>query len=611
VKISWSSHDARRLGRGDDRRMNTTALQAEAGAPRTLDGETLCEAFRHTAAKQPTEVALADERHPAGVSWYEYAERVRGLAEGLHSLGLRRGDTLALLLSNRVEFNLLDAAAIHLGAVPFSVYATSAPEQIEYVLRDSGARLAVTETALHDRLTRALALSERPLDALVLVDGERGTLTLDELELRRSPGFDFEASWRAVGPDDLLTLIYTSGTTGPPKGVELTHRNLLASWRGMYAAWEGPRQGGATISYLPSAHIADRFACHYAGMLFGLAVTSCPDPRRVAQLLPEVRPTVFVAVPRVWQKLKAGIEAVIGSEPDPARRQAIAWALETGRRAVEHEQRGEPLPEELRAERQRAEELVLVGIRRRLGLDRCETAVCAAAPVPGEVLAFFHALGLPVLEVYGLSETSAVVAANPPARPKIGTVGTPVPGVELRLADDGEVLVRGDLLMRGYRNRPDKTGEAIDPDGWLHTGDVGVLDEDGYLTIVDRKKELIINAAGKNMSPANIESTLKGASGLIGQACVIGDARPYNVALLTPDADASAALTPEALRAEIGAAVERANERLSRPEQIKSFRLLENDWLPGGAELTPTMKLKRRAIAKLYADEIEALYAPR
>jgi long-chain acyl-CoA synthetase len=406
-----------------------------------------------------------------------------------------------------------------------------------------------------------------------------------------------------------LTLIYTSGTTGPPKGVELTHGNLLAAWRSMYALWGLPQQGGSTISYLPSAHVADRFGCHYAGMLFGAEITSCGDPRQVAKLLPEVRPTVFAAVPRIWQKLKAGVEAAIAGETDRGRREAMDWAVATGRRVVELEQRGEPVPDELRAELARADQAVLSAFRQRLGLDRCEIAVCAAAPVPPEVLAFHQALGLPIIELYGLSETSAVATANRPGHQRIGTVGQAPPGVELRLADDGEVLVRGDMLMRGYRNRPDKTGEAIDADGWLHTGDVGVLDEDDYLRIVDRKKELIINASGKNMSPANIESTLKAASGLISQACVIGDARPYNVALLTPDAEASAGLTREALEAEIGAAVERANERLSRVEQVRRYRLLAHDWVPGGVELTPTMKLKRRSIAKRYAGEIERLYA--
>ena len=574
--------------------------------PHTLDEDTLCAAFQRTAAERPDEPALRTAGDPVGMTWREYADRVRRLAEGLTSLGLRRGDTLALLLTNRAEFHLLDAAAIHLGAVPFSIYTTSSPEQIEFLMRDSGARIAVTEEALLGRLEEALAGGSR-VDHLLMVE------CLDELERRRSPGFDFEATWRAVGANDLLTLIYTSGTTGPPKGVELTHGNLLAAWRGMHAAWNLPHPGGSTISYLPSAHVADRFATHYAGMLFGPAVTSCPDPRQVGRLLPEVRPTMLAAVPRVWQKLKAGVEAAMLAEPDQRRRQAASWAIDVGRRAVALEQRGEPVPDDLRREREQADRLVLAGIRERIGLDRCEVAVCAAAPVPAEVLEFFHAVGLPILEVYGLSETSAVATANPLSRPRIGTVGLPVPGVELRLADDGEVLLRGDSVMRGYRNRPDKTVEAIDAEGWLHTGDVGTVDADGYLRVVDRKKELIINTAGKNMSPANIETTLKAATPLIGHACVIGDARPYNVALLTLDAEAAgayaAARGEDGLRAEVAAAVERANARLARVEQIKRHRVLDGDWMPGGVELTPTMKLKRRAISERYAREIEELYA--
>jgi long-chain acyl-CoA synthetase len=577
--------------------MSTISPSAVRTEPRrALDEDTLCAAFQRTAAERPGEPALRTAGDPAVITWREYADRVRELAEGLASLGLRRGDTLALLLTNRAEFHLLDAAAIHLGAVPFSIYTTSAPEQIEFVLRDSGARIAVTEEALRDRLDQALG-GTAALSHLLMVE------ELDELERREAPGFDFEATWRGVRRDDVLTLIYTSGTTGPPKGVELTHRNLLAAWSGLHAGWQLPSTGGSTISYLPSAHVADRFAAHYAGMLFGQAVTSCPDPRQVGALLPEVRPTAFASVPRIWQKLKAGVEPAV---PD--------WALDVGRRAVALEQRGEPLPDELRAQRERADSLVFTAVRERIGLDRCELAVCAAAPVPPEVLEFFHAIGLPILEVYGLSETSAVATANSPGRPRIGTVGRPTPGVELRLADDGEVLLRGDCVMRGYRNRPDKTVEAIDADGWLHTGDVGVIDEDGYLRVIDRKKELIINAAGKNMSPANIETTLRAASPLIGQACVIGDARPYNVALLTLDREAAAAYAgthgEDALRSEVAAAVERANARLARVEQIKRHRVLAEDWMPGGVELTPTMKLKRRAIAERYACEIEELYAP-
>jgi long-chain acyl-CoA synthetase len=537
----------------------------------TLQEPTLCAAFQRTAAARPDAVALRTEGDGVSITWGEYARRVRRIAEGLHALGLRRGDTLALLLTNRPEFHLLDAAAFHLGAVPFSIYATSAPEQVAFIVRDSGARIAITETALRGRLD---AVDD--LEHVVVVDapGELGAL-----EERRAPAFDLEATWRAVTQEDLLTLIYTSGTTGPPKGVELTHRNLLAAWRGLRAAWPDLSAGGRLISYLPTAHIADRFGSHYVAMLFGHSVTCCPDPRRIAQLLPEVRPTVFPGVPRIWQKLKAGVEAAVPAPPgemDDATRGAI---------------------------------------RKRLGLDCCEVAVCAAAPVPREVLAYFDALGVPIREVYGLSETCAVATANPAGGVRLGTVGRPTPGVDLQLADDGEVLVRGDLVMRGYRNRPDQTVEAIDADGWLHTGDVGSVDEDGYLTIVDRKKELIINAAGKNMSPANIETALQGASPLVSQACVIGDARPYNVALLTLDPEQVTALVTrrgeDAVADEVAAAVERANVRLSRVEQIKRYRVLDADWQPGGVELTPTMKLRRRPIAERYADEIEALYAQR
>jgi long-subunit acyl-CoA synthetase (AMP-forming) len=303
----------------------------------------------------------------------------------------------------------------------------------------------------------------------------------------------------------------------------------------------------------------------------------------VAELLPQVRPAVFVGVPRIWEKMKAGVEAAIPGEPDAGMSAAI---------------------------------------RERLGLHQCRVAVSAGAPIPVEVLEFLHAIGIPVLEVYGLSETCAVTTANPIERPKFGTVGRAVPGVELRLLEDGELLVRGDTVMRGYRNRPSETSQAIDRDGWLHTGDVAEIDDEGYVRIIDRKKELIINAAGKNMSPANIEATVKGADPLIGHVCCIGDRRPYNVAVLTLDPEAAAAFAaregldpdlrtlagePRVLSA-VADAIERANGRLSRPEQIKRHLVLDHDWLPGRVQLTPTMKLRRRAIAERYAAEIERLY---
>jgi len=332
----------------------------------------------------------------------------------------------------------------------------------------------------------------------------------------------------------------------------------------------------------------------------------------VVAYLPEVRPSWFFAVPRIFEKLKAAIEAGIDAEQDEARKQATKWALDVGLRKVRLEQAGEPVPDELRAEHAKADELVLSKIRASLGLDQIESINVGAAPTPREVIEFFHAIGVPLAELWGMSETSGYGACNPPEQIKIGTVGPPAPGAEIRLAEDGEVLIRGPFVMTGYRNQPDKTREALDEDGWLHTGDIGEFDDDGYLRLVDRKKELIINAAGKNMSPANIEAKLKASSPVIGQAIAIGDGRSYNVALITLDPDVAPAFEQQqgrdALLTEVERGVEAANEQLARVEQIKKFKLLDDEWEPGGDELTPTMKLKRKPINEKYADEIEELY---
>ena len=524
---------------------------------------------------------------------------MRETAAGLAALGLERGHTMALLLTNRPEFHWFDAAALHLGATPFSLYNTYTPEQIQYQVSDAGARILVTEEAFADRVEGL-----HGIEHLIVVERD----PLPEAQA----GFEFDAAWRAVEPDDLLTLIYTSGTTGPPKGVELTHANLVAGIRGFDQVIAFPDEG-RMVSWLPMAHIAERACSHYLPMFVGFSTTCCPNPREVVAYLPDVRPSWFFAVPRIWEKLKAALEAGIEAEQDAAKQHATRWALDVGLRKVRAEQAGEPVSEELAAEHARADELVLSKIRAHLGLDAVESVNVGAAPTPREVIEFFHALGIPVAELWGMSETTGYGTCNPPEKIKIGTVGPPAPGAEIRLADDGEVLIRGPFVMTGYRNQPDKTREALDADGWLHTGDIGELDEDGYLKLVDRKKELIISAGGKNMSPANIEAKLKAASPVIGQAIAIGDGRPYNVALLTLDPDVAPAYEErhgrEALLAEVERGVEAANDQLARVEQIKRHRLLEDEWQPGGDELTPTMKLKRRPIHEKYAKEIEELYA--
>jgi long-chain acyl-CoA synthetase len=481
----------------------TTA--SRTGRPAGLDASTMAEAFQATARAHPERVALRTKGDEFSMTWGEYADKVRSLTAGLAALGLERGGALAIMLTNRPEFHFFDSAALHLGATPFSVYNTYTGDQIAYQVKDAEARILVTEQAFLDRVQGI-----EGIEHLIVVDagGRDEALTIDDVDAEGDPEFDFEAAWRAVEPDDTLTLIYTSGTTGPPKGVQLTHANEISAVRGFNEVIPFPDEG-RVISWLPMAHIAERTASHYLPLMVGFGTTCCPDPRQVVAYLAEVHPTWFFAVPRIWEKLKAAMEAGIAAEQDEAKRQATQWALEVGLKKVRAEQAGEEVPAELADEYAKADELVLSKIRGRLGFDQVEAVNVGAAPTPYEVIEFFHALGIPLAELWGMSETSAYGACNPPERIKIGTVGPPAPNAEIRLADDGEVLMRGPMVMTGYRNQPEKTREALDEDGWLHTGDVGEFDEDGYLKIVDRKKELIINAAGKNMSPANIEAKVK------------------------------------------------------------------------------------------------------
>ncbi len=585
----------------------TTAGRTER--PAGLDASTVAEAFQLTAQAHPQRVALRLKGDEFSMTWAEYAEKVQALAAGLANLGLERGAALGIMLTNRPEFHFFDSAALHLGATPFSVYNTYAPEQIAYQVQDAGARIVVTEKAFLDRI-RAIESVEH----IIVVDatGLDEALTVADVEAEGDPEFDFEAAWQAVTPDDILTLIYTSGTTGPPKGVQLTHANLLSAVNGFDEVIAFPSDG-RVVSWLPMAHIAERACSHYLPIMLGFTTTCCPDPRQVVAYLPEVHPTWFFAVPRIWEKLKAALEAGVAAEQDDAKRQATEWALEVGLKKVRLEQAGEEIPEELAQEYAKADELVLSKVRARLGLDEVESVNVGAAPTPREVIEFFHAIGIPLAELWGMSETCGYGTCNPPDKIKIGTVGPISPGAEIKLAEDGEVLMRGPMVMPGYRNQPEKTREAMDDEGWLHTGDVGEFDEDGYLKIVDRKKELIINAAGKNMSPANIEAKVKASSPLIGQVVAIGDGRPFNVGLITLDPDVGPGFIEkngaEAVQAEVQRGVDAANEQLARVEQIKKFTILDEEWQPGGDELTPTMKLKRKPILEKYASEIEALYA--
>jgi long-chain acyl-CoA synthetase len=597
-------------------------MESSTQPRRAVGAATIAEAFRATAAERSGDVAVRTRGDEVAWTWGELRERVDALAGGLARLGLGRGETTAIMLANRPEFHLADLAVMMAGGTPFSIYQTYAPGQIAFVVADAGARILITEQQYLAAVLEARA--ELPdLEHVVLVDGDApaGCLRLDEVE-GSGEGFDVEESVAAIGPDDVLTLIYTSGTTGPPKGVQLSHRNLLAACEGIDELISFPPDG-RVISWLPSAHVAERNAHHYLPIVYGLQITCCPNPREVLAYLPEVRPSWFFAVPRIWEKLKAGLETMVAGQPEE-QRASTQRALDDALEKVRLEQRGEEVPSELAERVATADAEIFAGLRAMLGLDQVEAINVGAAPTPVEVLEFFHAIGLPLAELWGMSETCGAGAVNPPGRIRIGTVGPPAPGVEIALAEDGEVLVRSDVVMLGYRNLPERTAEAFTAEGWLRTGDIGEFDEAGYLRIVDRKKELIINAAGKNMSPANIEATLKTASPLIGQAACIGDGRSYNTALLVLDADFAPAWAAqngieesalealardERVRAAVQAGVDAANAKLARVEQIKRFTIVEGDWLPGGDELTPTMKLKRKPIAEKYASQIEAMYA--
>ncbi|MFC7506135.1 AMP-dependent synthetase/ligase [Nocardioides sp. GCM10030258] len=587
------------------------------------DNRTLCAAFQQTASARPDAVALRTPDDSVALTWAEYAARVRNVASGLAVLGVTRGDTVALMLTNRPEFHVVDTGALHVGATPFSIYNTLASDQITHVLGNAGTKVVITELQFLEKLKAAD--TDGQVAHFVCVDGPaEGAITLAELEAAGDPSYDFDAGWKAVEPGDVLTLIYTSGTTGPSKGVELTHANLMAEMDALDGYFPLTHDD-KLVSYLPDAHIANRWGAHYNNLRYGIQVTTVADPKQLIATLPSVRPTFFGAVPAVWYKVKAGIEAALAAEPDEKKRKIAQWAIATGTKVAWLKSDNKSVPIALRVQHALADRLVLSKLRERMGLDRVRVAATGASAIAPDALAFMLALGVPVLEVWGMSETSAVVTMNPPDGIRIGTVGKVVPGgSEITLAADGELLVRGPLLMKGYRNDPVKTAEAIDSDGWMHTGDIATIDDEGYVRIVDRKKELIINAAGKNMSPQNIEGAVKVACPLVMSVVAIGDDRPYVTALLTLDPDACAAYGAKAgladaspavlaqddtVRALIQSGIDQANEKLSRVEQIKKFALLAQPWEPGGDELTPTMKLKRTPIAKKYATEIDALYS--
>jgi long-chain acyl-CoA synthetase len=594
-----------------------------------IAGRTVLTEFRDAVTQFGSNPALhwrtSDGWHQ--LTWREYRDQVRRAAYGLKAFGFQPRSFGTILARNRPEHLMADLALLFARGVPVSLYNTLAPDQIAYIAGHCDAEVAFVEDA--GMLARFEAIRDRlpGLRHIVLIDGDApGTINWSELlergdaESKRDSGW-FAAAFEEIQPNDLATLIYTSGTTGPPKGVMDTHRNVMWMSASGNASLPEPAPEQRHLSYLPLAHAFERYAGHWNAIVRRAQVYFCPDMQRVFEYAAEVHPTQMIGSPRVWEKLQAGIQAAIAADPEPQRRAAVQHALDVGHQVAQFRMRGEDLPEPLAASAERAAP-VWRAIRARVGLDECVLGVTGAAPISPGVIQFFRSLDLPLVEGYGMTESTVGATVNVIGQERPGTVGRPNQGLELRVAEDGELLMRGGNVMLGYYKDPEGTAAAIDPDGWLHTGDVAEIDADGYVRIVDRKKELIITSGGKNVSPANLENLLK-RNRLIGQAAVIGDRRPYIAALIVLDPDAARTwaashefsnLAPSELAAhpdlvaEVQRAVDTANASVSHAEHVRRFRILPVEWTADSGELTPTLKLKRRVIAQRYAREIDELY---
>ncbi len=603
--------------------------------PTAIDADvrTVADLPFHVAGRFPKPLALGRCRgdQVIEISSSGMLERVRDLSLGLGVLGVRAGDRVALISESRPEWLLCDLAILAGGAVTVPIYPTLSAAHARYMLQDSGARLAIVSTRLQlDKIQDVRHLLPS-LEAVILMDAaaaaaSTSVLSLDDLERRGHARMTaewgaakaFRDTARAVRPDDLATIIYTSGTTGEPKGVMLTHGNLVADIRGAAPSLDLSQEDVA-LSFLPLSHAFERMVA-YIYLFAGVTIVFAESFDTVARDLGRVRPTVLTGVPRVYEKLNARILDV-GQATPGLKGKIFQWAVRAGMARAAAALRGRTPGPLTALQASIADRLVFATIRAKLG-GRLRFAASGSAPLAGNILEFFYAIGIPIIEGYGLTETAPILTFNPQSAPRVGTVGKAIPGVELRIAADGEILARGPNIMPGYFNKPEATADAL-KDGWFHTGDIGQLDADGYLTITDRKKDLLVTSGGKKIAPQPIEGVLK-RSPLVSEAVILGDRRKYATALIVPD---FAALErrlkdlgrPPAAREELVARpdvlalyqeiVDALNRELSQFERIKKIALLPAEFTVESGELTPTLKVKRKVVEQKWSERIEALYS--
>jgi len=604
------------------------AIAERAGIDRVVSGKTVCTMFAEAVAKWGDRPALhwKDNGDWRTLTWREYRDDVAAVTLGLRSLGFGPGQFGLIMARNAPEHVIADLGIAHAGGAAISVYNTLAPEQIEYIANHSEATLAFVEDEGFLDKFMAIRASTPNLRNIVLVRGSAptGVMTWESLlargrELYAAQPAEFERTWHTVGPEDTVSLIYTSGTTGPPKGVVYSHNNVV--WTCESSRRAQPLNDQRLVSFLPLAHILERMASQWQGIYNGHEVWLCPDPNLLMPYLAAARPTLFVGVPRVWEKLMAGLRAGVAAEPDESKRKMAQGALSASISAYRLKQERQEVPDQVAAAIEQAQPLFGL-LRAKIGLDQCQRAVTTSAPSRPEVHEFFAAIGLPLYEIWGMSELTGPGTQVYEDEYQVPSIGRAYPGMEAKLGNDGELLIRGGNVMVGYYKEPGKTADMIDSDGWLHTGDIAEPGPNGQFRIIDRKKELIITSAGKNISPSNLESLAK-SSPLIGQAVAIGDSRNFISVLVVLDPQVAPAWAkargieassmaeladhPQVIE-EVRRALNAGNAHLSRVEQFKRFTILPTEWSPESEELTPTLKLKRRVINNKYQAQIEAMY---